>query len=127
MRSLSLALCLCALLLPADRVGAATIVVNQYDDLQAAFNAARPGDTILLQAGAAFTGNFVLPAKGGSSYITVRSAAPDSSLPAAGTRITPAYAGVMPKILSDRPTRRGRAPSRRSVSKSPVAGSSPRG
>jgi hypothetical protein len=80
---------------------AATITVAAGGDLQAALNAAAPGDTILLPAGAVFTGNFTLPAKGGSAFITIRSATPDSSLPAAGTRITPAYAGLLPKIQSD--------------------------
>jgi hypothetical protein len=101
MRSVTLGLCLCALLAIADRAGAATITVNAGGNLQAALDAAQPGDTIVLQAGAVFTGNFVLPAKGGTSYITIRSAAPDGSLPAAGTRITPAYAGVLPKVRSD--------------------------
>jgi hypothetical protein len=81
---------------------AGTLLVNAGDDLQAALNAARPGDTILLQPGATFTGSFVLPAKGGSSYITIRSAADDSLLPGAGARITPAFAGRLPKIQADR-------------------------
>jgi hypothetical protein len=74
--------------------------VNAGGDFQAALNTAKPGDTILLQAGATFTGNFVLPVKSGSSYITIRSAAPDGSLPPANTRITPAYAAALPKIQS---------------------------
>src|SRR4029079_11187614 len=49
-----------------------------------------------------FTGNFTLPAKGGSSYITIRSSAPDSSLPAAGQRITPAYASLAPELTGTR-------------------------
>jgi hypothetical protein len=88
---------LAALFLPVH-ASAATISVPAGGDLQAALNAARPGDTILLQAGATFTGNFILPAKGGTSYITLRSSAPDSSFPPAGTRITPAYASLMPKL-----------------------------
>ncbi len=82
----------------AQAASAATITVNSGGDLQAALNAAKPGDTILLQAGATFVGNFTLPAKNGSSYITLRSSAPDSSLPAPGVRITPAYASLLPKI-----------------------------
>jgi hypothetical protein len=80
--------------------GAATIIVNAGGNLQAALNAAQPGDTILLQAGATFSGFFELPAKGGTQYITIRSSAPDSSLPPVGTRITPAYAALLPKIRS---------------------------
>lgn len=81
---------------------AATISVASGGNLQAAINAAVPGDTILLAAGAIFTGTFTLPVKQGSGYITIRSASPDASLPAAGTRITPAYAGLLPKIRSTR-------------------------
>jgi hypothetical protein len=79
-----------------------TIVVNAGGNLQAALNAANPGDTIVLQAGATFVGNFVLPAKSGSStsYITVRSSASDGALPASTTRITPAYSGQLPKLRS---------------------------
>jgi hypothetical protein len=101
MKSSTLGFCLCALLCVATRAGAATITVNAGGNLQAALDAARPGDTLVLQAGAVFTGNFVLPAKGGSAFITVRSAASDASLPAAGVRITPAYASALPKIRSD--------------------------
>ena len=62
-----------------------------YQDLQAALNAAQPGDVILLRAGETFVGNFSLPAKDSSSsaYITIRSDAPDGSLPPAGTRLVP--------------------------------------
>ena len=67
-------------------------------NLQAALNAAQPGDLILLEAGATFTGPFVLPAKGGSADITVRSSAADSALPASGLRISPAFATLLPKI-----------------------------
>jgi hypothetical protein len=89
-RTLTFALCLSALLICTHAAAAATLTVNAGGDLQAALNAAQPGDTILLQAGAVFTGGFKLPVKSGSGVITVRSAAPDSSLPPAGTRITPA-------------------------------------
>ncbi len=58
-------------------------------DLQTALNDAKPGDTILLEAGATFTGNFVLPAKSGNGYVTIRSSAPDAALPPSNARITP--------------------------------------
>ena len=93
-------LCLCVSVL-FPRVGdAATLTVNAGGDLQAAIDAAQPGDTILIAAGAVFTGNYTLPAKGGGAYITIRSAAPDASLPAAGVRIDPSYAVALPKIRS---------------------------
>ena len=79
---------------------AADRVVRAGDDLQAALNAAAPGDTLLLEAGAEFIGNFVLPVKTGSTFITVRSATPDGSVPGPGGRITPAHAGVLAKIRS---------------------------
>lgn len=62
----------------------------------------RPGDTILLEAGATFVGNFILPLKSGGStrYITIRSAASDAVLPAAGVRMTPAYAPRLPMLRS---------------------------
>ena len=86
------------ILLFAATAAAGTINVPAGGNLQAALNQAQPGDTILLAAGATYTGNFVLPAKGGTSYITIRSAAPNSVLPAAGQRITPAYASYLPKL-----------------------------
>src|SRR5262245_27650342 len=75
-------------------------MVNAGGDLQTALNAAQPGDTVLVQAGATFTGNLVLPSKSGASMITIRSSAADSTLPAANARITPAYAALLPKIKS---------------------------
>jgi hypothetical protein len=77
-----------------------TIALPAGGDLQAALNAAQPGDVISLEAGATFTGNFTLPRKAGEGWITVRSAAPDSNLPAPGTRVTPEQAGVMPKVVT---------------------------
>ncbi len=89
---------LAAPLWPAD---AATINVPADGNLQSALNAAQPGDVIMLQPGATYVGNFVLPNKGAlSAFITIRSAAADSQLPAAGVRITPAYAAMLPKIRS---------------------------
>lgn len=95
-------ICFAAALLTAGIVPAraATLSVAAGGDLQAALDKAVAGDTILLQAGATFSGNFVLPAKAGTTFITVRSSAADASLPAAGVRMTPAYASLLPKIKS---------------------------
>ncbi|HET8676096.1 MAG TPA: hypothetical protein VFO63_09940, partial [Blastocatellia bacterium] len=68
-------------------------------DLQAALNAAQPGDTIVLQAGAVFTGNFTLSAKSGNGWIIVRTSNL-SSIPAEGTRVSPSHSSAMPKIVS---------------------------
>ncbi|HEV8658044.1 MAG TPA: fibronectin type III domain-containing protein [Thermoanaerobaculia bacterium] len=76
------------------------IVVPAGGNLQNAINAALPGDTILLAAGATYVGPFTLPVKNGSGWIVIRSSAPDSSLPPAGQRITPAYAAQLPKIVT---------------------------
>jgi len=78
----------------------ATLIVAAGGDFQAALNAANPGDTILLQAGATFVGNFVLPVKTGDAVITIRSSAPDASLPASNVRIDPSYAPMLPKLQS---------------------------
>ncbi len=61
----------------------------QYSDLQLAINAAAQGDTLLLRAGETFAGNFKLPAKSGTGWITIRSDASDAQLPADGVRLVP--------------------------------------
>lgn len=75
-----------------------TRTVNSGGDLQAAIDAAQPGDEIVLQAGARFVGNYVLRAKPGSSWITIRSSQL-SSLPE-GTRVGPAQVSAMATISS---------------------------
>lgn len=77
-----------------------TIDVPAGGDFQAALNQAQPGDTIRLAAGAVYTGNFILPAKSGTGWIVIRTSTPDASLPPPGTRITPAAAGLLPKIVT---------------------------
>jgi hypothetical protein len=69
-------------------------------DLQAALNAAKPGDVLTLQAGATFTGNFTLPVKSGAEWIIVRSSTADSTLPRPGVRVTPESSKLMPKIVT---------------------------
>lgn len=77
-----------------------TLAVHAGEDLQAALDAVRPGETISLAPGAVFSGNFRLPKKAGSEWIVVRSGAPDEKLPTLGTRITPAFAPVLPKLVT---------------------------
>lgn len=84
---------------PVATVGR-SIVVAAGSSLQSALDQAQAGDVLLLQAGAVFTGPFRLPNKAGSGWITVRTSASDAQLPAPGQRVTPAYADVMPKIVT---------------------------
>ena len=81
-------------------VNAQTILVAAGGNLQEALNAAQPGTTILLQEGAEFVGNFVLPVKSGDAPITVRSSAPDTVLPSSGTRIRPSDAPHLARLRS---------------------------
>ncbi len=79
-----------------------TITVRKGGDLQAALDKAAPGDTIVLEAGATFSGAFKLPTKPGNDFITIRSSASDTDLPAPGVRLDPAkFASQLPKIVSD--------------------------
>jgi hypothetical protein len=84
----------------AIRLSAAVISVPADGNLQAALDQARPGDTILLKAGATYTGNFVLPAKNGDRPILIRTSAFDRRLPVEGGRIDPTFADLMPKLKS---------------------------
>src|SRR5262249_36616001 len=77
-----------------------TIAVAAGADLQAALDAAQPGDVITLAAGASFVGNFRLPNTSGSGWIIIRSSATAAELPPPGPRVSPANAAVLPKIVS---------------------------
>ncbi len=73
-----------------------TRIVKQGENLQHAIDTAVCGDTLQLQAGATFQGQFQLANKScdDSHWIILRTSAPDGSLPAEGVRLTPCYAGV---------------------------------
>jgi hypothetical protein len=70
-------------------------------DLQNALNSAHPGDTIVLDAGSVYTGNFTLPAKANplGQWIYIQSSAL-SRLPAPGVRIGPSNTPNMAKIVT---------------------------
>ena len=92
-RLLNLVLCLVCLGV-ADAASAANRRVCasgcEFTKLQAAIDAAAPGDTILLRAGETFVGPFILRTKAASTaWITIRSDAADSQLPPAGVRLIP--------------------------------------
>ena len=76
----------------------ATRYVPGGGNLQQALDAASPGDTILLEAGATYTGNFLLRAKKGDGTITIASRALDA-LPE-GVRVTAAESKFMPKLVT---------------------------
>jgi hypothetical protein len=73
-----------------------TVLVSAGGNLQSALDAAECGQTIALQAGATFSGQFTVPAIvcDDAHWIIIRTSAPDSALPPEGSRITPCYAGV---------------------------------
>ncbi|HWQ32537.1 MAG TPA: IPT/TIG domain-containing protein [Blastocatellia bacterium] len=75
------------------------ITVNAGDDLQAAINAAQPGDRIEVMTGA-YTGNFTLPNKAGNGWIVITTANPAGSLPPKGTRVTPGTAANYARLVS---------------------------
>jgi hypothetical protein len=77
----------------ATAAPAATLTVSAGGNLQAALDAAQPGDVIELEPGAVFVGQFRLPAKAG--VVTLRSAGP---LPE--RRVTPADAALLATIVS---------------------------
>ncbi len=71
--------------------------------LQDALNRAKPGDTIVLEAGRTYTGPFVLRRHAdGDAWITIRGdrAADPAGRRRAGRRVGPADAGQMPKLIA---------------------------
>jgi hypothetical protein len=88
--------------------GGRAVRVSANANLQAALDAARPGDVLLLAPGATYVGNFRLRNKGvatsapAGGWIVVRTDVPDASLGAAGKRMTPTRAGSLQlaRILS---------------------------
>jgi hypothetical protein len=94
------ALAMLLLLSPVASRQLTVIRVPDRGDLQAALNAAKPGDLILLAPGGRYIGTFVLPAlpESTQAFITVRT--DSDSLPTANSRITPDASGTLALIQS---------------------------
>ena len=76
--------------------GRRTITVGPRDSLQAALDSAQYGDVIVLQAGTAYKGSFVLPLKNGTGEIVIQSSRA-SELPE-GKRVSPAQSALFAKL-----------------------------
>jgi len=94
-----------------------TVRVSASDNLQAVLDSVRPGDHVLLERGARFTGNFTFGARSGGvdgGWITVET---EGAATAEGVRVTPAtatgYASlvsttILPALATNGPARRWR-------------------
>ncbi len=84
----------------------ATCTAAESEEVQAALYDAQPGDTIKLEAGRTFLSpGWWLPSKDGSAgWITVTTTR-DGDLPEANTRITPAWAPLLPRLVATTPPR----------------------
>ena len=86
-----------------QRPSGRSIHVPAGGDLQSALNAARLGDTITLQAGATYTGPFVLPRKEGSDWLVIRTNTPDSKFDRESVqRVGPSQAPLMARLIAPR-------------------------
>ena len=75
------------------------LTVPSGGNFQAALNSAQSGDTIVLQSGAVYSGNFVLPAKSGNDWIIVRTSNL-TGISVEGTRVSASQTIAMPRIVS---------------------------
>ena len=82
-----------------DRVAPAT-AIPAGGDLQKALNAARPGDRLVLAAGATYMGPLTLPLKSGDKWITLTSDAVEKGSLSPGQRVNPSAANMMPKLVT---------------------------
>jgi hypothetical protein len=77
-------------------VEGSTIKLDRNGDLQRALNDAKPGDMIVLEAGAVYTGPFTLPFKTGNEYITIQTSRV-ADLPE-GVRVSPSQSALFAKL-----------------------------
>ena len=78
--------------------GGPVVKLGPNGNLQRAIDRAKPGDTIILEAGEVYQGPITLPVKSGSEFITIQSSRV-SELPE-GARVTPAQANLLAKLQS---------------------------
>jgi cellulose synthase/poly-beta-1,6-N-acetylglucosamine synthase-like glycosyltransferase len=86
--------------LPTEAAPARTVHVKAGESLQAALDAAAPGDRITLDPGAIYRGPFRLLRKTGDQWIVIASAA-EAQLPARGRRVGKANAAQMPRLVAE--------------------------
>ena len=89
------------LILATLSANAATITVPAGGNVQSAINAAQYGDTIILEAGAVYTGSITLPLKSGTGEIVIQSSRL-SELPD-GIRVNPSQSALFAKLQSSTP------------------------
>jgi glycosyltransferase involved in cell wall biosynthesis len=89
--------------LPPERSTGRTIHVPAGGNLQQALEAANPGDRITLAPKAVYEGPFRLlrkpAAQNTPAWITIESAA-EAQLPRRGSRVSPAHAALMPRLVA---------------------------
>lgn len=78
-----------------------TIRVPAGVSLQAAVDTARAGDELVLDAGTMYVGTLTLRARGDSGWVVIRTA---GTLPPEGTRVTPAAAPQLARLVATRAT-----------------------
>jgi hypothetical protein len=79
-------------------VEGSTIKLDRNGDFQRALNDAKPGDTIVLEAGGIYTGPFTLPVKSGDAFVTIQTSRV-AELPE-GVRVSPSQADLFAKLQS---------------------------
>jgi len=91
---------LCMAAIAAPRADSSTTTVPAGANLQDAIDRARPGDVLVLDAGATYAGNFILPVTTGSQYITIRTAGAGDGLPGDGQRVLPVHSPRLARLKS---------------------------
>ncbi|HEU4712498.1 MAG TPA: hypothetical protein VFS76_13080 [Pyrinomonadaceae bacterium] len=82
---------------PPQRTGS-ILRLDPNGAIQDAIDQAQPGDTIVLEAGAVYTGPITLPAKSGTDFITIQSSRV-GDLPE-GVRVSPSQSALLAKLQS---------------------------